>query len=411
MAACGNDGYNIFLFGGKYVSPSPVYYSTVAKYNVAADALTTEAWSLWQTSPSPPSSFEIEPHHYTQFNASYISAGAWKPAPVPLMSEINKFYATFATHSTNTGADTFYGGATSLYLGNRYCTYIYNDLLYFIGGTVGHPHYATVDAKTIGAEVTLGTVYDGQPNIYRHSCIIYNTDVYVFGGKEFSTFAENLPVHKCSADYTVCNNITGSGYKNIGSFSQAVVVDELIFVSGGIHNFGEITPAYSNYIKIWDPSTDTWLAREMIFTFRNKFHVQWLHNLKKLVIIGGTTEDSFIADDSIYIYSFREVTPSPTTTLSTTSIPTTSRPTTDNPTNDHEPSMTPTILYVQQKYVFIDNATDWFSAQKYCQRVYHSNLATIIQTVDFDNINIYSNISSNRWIGLNNYYQNTWQWI
>eukprot|EP01084_Bolivina_argentea_P263877 446808_1 len=75
------------------------------------------------------------------------------------------------------------------------------------------------------------------------------------------------------------------------------------------------------------------------------------------------------------------------------------------------PSIAPTIPAVLQKYVFIDNATDWFSAQKHCENEYQSNLATIVQTVDFDNINIYSNILSNRWIGLNNYYQNKWQWI
>eukprot|EP01084_Bolivina_argentea_P239019 401658_1 len=68
MASCGNDGHNdIFLFGGKTVSPTPppTYYD-INIYNAETDTLTTEAWDTWQT--SPPGSFEIQPHHYTQFN-------------------------------------------------------------------------------------------------------------------------------------------------------------------------------------------------------------------------------------------------------------------------------------------------------------------------------------------------------
>eukprot|EP01084_Bolivina_argentea_P054640 100202_1 len=335
MAACGNDGQNnIFLFGGKTVSVSSTDYE-INIYNAATDILTTEPWDTWQISPSPPTSFEIEPHHYAQFNISYISAVGWKP----VVSNMNKFYAFFGSHQTHTNTFTDTTGANVG--GMRWCTYIHNDLLYFIGGAITSPHYATVDATAENTMSTIGAVTNGQPNIEKHGCAIFydslnNADVYVFGGRDLDTYSENLPVYKCSADYTACVAVSGSE-NNIWPFAQAVVVDELIFVIGGVSGANEGTPTYSNNIKVWDPYTDAWLSREppaFIYSGRVDFHVQWLQNLKKLVIIGGNIEFGYTPDTSIYIYSFRELTDSPT------KIPTIS-PITATPT--YNPSNMPTM--------------------------------------------------------------------
>ena len=74
-------------------------------------------------------------------------------------------------------------------------------------------------------------------------------------------------------------------------------------------------------------------------------------------------------------------------------------------------STTPSPIQDLQNFVFINNAKTWFGAQKYCQQEYNSSLGTITNNIDFENINKYSNMSSDRWIGLNNYYQDDWQWV
>eukprot|EP01083_Nonionella_stella_P083952 232214_1 len=75
------------------------------------------------------------------------------------------------------------------------------------------------------------------------------------------------------------------------------------------------------------------------------------------------------------------------------------------------PTNAPTMPPILQNYVYHDTPMDWMSAQNYCQSVYQSDLATITNTVDLNDINTYFDISNNTWIGLNNYHQNTWQWM